>query len=76
MPIIIDPTHSTGRKSLIAPMSLASLAAGADGLIIEVHYKPEEAKCDAEQALTPVNFDDLMKRLRPLKSFLSQETTD
>jgi 3-deoxy-7-phosphoheptulonate synthase len=76
LPIIIDPTHSTGRKSLIAPMSLASLAAGADGLIVEVHHKPEEALCDAAQALTPTNFSDLMKRLRPLKSFLAKEVTD
>jgi 3-deoxy-7-phosphoheptulonate synthase len=70
LPIIIDPTHSTGRISLIGPMSLASVAAGSDGLIIEVHHKPEEALCDAEQALTPDMFIDIMRRLRALKSFL------
>lgn len=70
LPIIIDPTHSTGRISLIGPMSLASVAAGSDGLIIEVHHKPEEALCDAEQALTPDMFIDIMGRLRALKSFL------
>jgi len=70
LPIIIDPTHSTGRVSLIGPMSMAAVAAGADGLIIEVHYKPDEALCDADQALTPVLFADIMTRLRPLSSFM------
>ena len=70
LPIIIDPTHSTGRISLIESMSLASAAAGADGMIVEVHHKPAEALCDADQALTPDLFDSLMKRLRPLTSFL------
>jgi len=72
LPIIIDPTHSTGRLSLIAPMSLAAVAAGADGLIIEVHNNPQEALCDADQALTPDVFASLMERLRPLKSFMDQ----
>ena len=71
LPIIIDPTHSTGRLSLIASMSMAAVAAGADGMIIEVHHKPEEALCDADQALTPDIFSSIMKRLSPLKSFLN-----
>ncbi len=70
LPIIIDPTHSTGRISLIESMSMAAAAAGADGMIVEVHHKPEEALCDADQALTPALFAHMMKRLRPLKSFL------
>ena len=72
LPIIIDPTHSTGRLSLIAPMSLAAVAAGADGLIIEVHHNPKEALCDADQALTPKMFAGLMDRLGPLRSFMHQ----
>ena len=72
LPIVIDPTHSTGRLSLIEPMSLAAVAAGADGLLIEVHYRPEEALCDADQALTPDMFQRLMQRLRPLSSFMDQ----
>ena len=72
LPIIIDPTHSTGRLSLIGPMSLASLAAGADGLIIEVHYNPEAALCDADQALTPEMFSNIMRQLRPLQEFMEQ----
>jgi 3-deoxy-7-phosphoheptulonate synthase len=71
LPIIIDPTHSTGRLSLIASMSMAAVAAGADGMIVEVHPKPEEALCDGDQALTPDIFSNIMKRLRPLKSFLN-----
>jgi 3-deoxy-7-phosphoheptulonate synthase len=72
LPIIIDPTHSTGRVNLIGPMSLAAVAAGADGIIVEVHHNPAEALCDADQALTPVLFDALMKRLRPLRAFMDQ----
>ena len=72
LPVIIDPTHSTGRINLIGPMSMAAVAAGADGLIVEVHYKPEEALCDAAQALTPAMFADIMGRLRPLSSFMEK----
>ncbi len=73
LPVIIDPTHSTGRVSLIGPMSLASVAAGADGLLVEVHHNPEQALCDAEQALTPEQFKQIMNRLRPLKAFIDQQ---
>jgi 3-deoxy-7-phosphoheptulonate synthase len=72
LPIVIDPTHSTGRTSLIGPMSMAAVAAGADGLLVEVHHQPESALCDADQALTPDVFTGIMRRLKPLKSFLDQ----
>jgi len=72
LPVIIDPTHSTGRISLIGSMSLAAVAAGADGLLIEVHIRPGEALCDADQALTPQMFDQLMQRLRPLRAYMAQ----
>jgi 3-deoxy-7-phosphoheptulonate synthase len=75
LPIVVDPTHSTGRLSLIEPMSLAAAAAGADGLLIEVHCRPQEALCDADQALTPEQFEALMQRLVPLHSFLDSEDT-
>ena len=75
LPIIIDPTHSTGRVNLIGPMSMAAIAAGADGLIIEVHYNPAEALCDADQALTPVMFADIMARLIPLSTFMNKLPT-
>jgi 3-deoxy-7-phosphoheptulonate synthase len=70
LPIVIDPTHSTGRLSLIGPMSLASVASGADGLLIEVHHDPKTALCDADQALTPDLFETLMRQLRPLHAFM------
>jgi 3-deoxy-7-phosphoheptulonate synthase len=74
LPIIVDPTHSTGRVNLIGPMSMAAVAAGADGIIVEVHHKPEEALCDADQALTPAIFADIMGRLRPLRTFMDNLT--
>ena len=71
LPIVVDPTHSTGRISLIPPMSIAAIASGADGLIIEVHNNPKEALCDADQALTPVMFADLMRQIKPLHQFMA-----
>ncbi len=66
LPISVDPSHGTGRHAFVIPMSRAAIAAGADGLIIEVHPHPEEAFSDGEQSLTPENFGKLMQRLRPL----------
>ncbi len=66
LPIIVDPSHGTGRRDKVTPMSCAAVAAGADGLIIEVHTKPEEALSDGPQALTPALFSDLMARIRPI----------
>ncbi len=63
LPIIVDPSHATGKRDLVAPMSKCAIAAGADGLIIEVHPKPEEAFSDGAQSLTPDDFDKLMKEL-------------
>ena len=64
LPIIIDPSHSTGIAKYVAPMSLASVGAGADGLIIEVHNDPKKAWCDGAQSLNPVQFDELMKKMK------------
>ena len=66
LPIIVDPSHGTGRWNLISSMSKAAIAAGADGLIIEVHPSPEESYSDGEQALLPKKFDTMMKELRPV----------
>jgi 3-deoxy-7-phosphoheptulonate synthase len=63
LPVIVDPSHSTGVRSLVVPMALAAAAAGADGLLIEVHPHPEQALCDGAQALTPPMFDGLMRTL-------------
>ncbi|MCF7861601.1 3-deoxy-7-phosphoheptulonate synthase [Candidatus Woesearchaeota archaeon] len=66
LPIIVDPSHSTGKRELVKPMSLASLAAGAHGLIIEVHPCPQEALCDGNQSLTPEMFEDIMVMIRKM----------
>lgn len=68
LPIIVDPTHGTGRISLIEPMSLAAVAAGSDGLIVEVHHHPEEALSDKAQALLPAAFAALVRRVRAVRS--------
>jgi 3-deoxy-7-phosphoheptulonate synthase len=68
LPIIVDPSHGTGRLSVIEPMSLASMAAGAHGIIIEVHHNPSEAVCDKEQTMSPDMFMRLMKKLRVLET--------
>lgn len=63
LPIIVDPSHATGKWQMVAPLAKAAIAAGADGLIIEVHDNPSEALCDGEQSLTPDNFELLMNEL-------------
>lgn len=59
LPVIVDPSHATGRNTLIKPIALAAAAAGADGLMIEVHPHPEQALCDGDQSLTPSQFAEL-----------------
>ena len=63
LPVIVDPSHSTGVRSLVIPMALAAAAAGADGIMVEVHPTPETAMCDGPQALTPTMFGQLMQTL-------------
>jgi 3-deoxy-7-phosphoheptulonate synthase len=62
LPIVVDPSHGTGIASLVAPMSVASIAAGADGLLIEMHPNPSEALSDGAQSLTPEQLSDTMTR--------------
>jgi len=64
LPIVVDPSHATGFWSYVAPMSYAAIAAGADGLMIEVHPNPEQAESDGIQSLKPQKFADLMKNLK------------
>lgn len=71
LPVVVDPSHATGRRDLIEPMSLAALAAGANGLEIEVHAHPEEALCDGAQSLTPEMFRQLMRKIRKLETWLA-----
>jgi 3-deoxy-7-phosphoheptulonate synthase len=66
LPIIVDPSHGTGRREKVVPMSRASIAAGADGIAVEVHNNPAEALSDGPQALTPGMFSELMSQIRPI----------
>jgi 3-deoxy-7-phosphoheptulonate synthase len=72
LPIIADPSHATGRPDLIPAMARAAVAAGADGIHIEVHSCPEKALSDGPQALVPDQFDQLMDEVRPLAELLGR----
>jgi 3-deoxy-7-phosphoheptulonate synthase len=75
LPVIVDPSHGTGRASLVAPMAMAALAAGADGIMVEVHANPDAALSDKDQALTPVQFVDLARRALQLRRYLDQPSS-
>ena len=72
LPVMVDPSHATGKSALVAPLSLAATAAGADGLIIEVHNDPARALCDGPQSLTPAEFDDLMAKIKPMVAVMGK----
>ena len=67
LPIIADPSHAAGRRDLVAPLARAAVAAGADGLMIEVHHEPEKAMSDGAQSLYPDQFRTLMEEIKGLK---------
>lgn len=70
LPVMVDPSHATGRRSLVAPMSKAALVAGAHGILVEVHPEPEKALSDGPQSLTFAGFDRLMEEVAKLSAFL------
>ncbi len=72
LPVIVDPSHSTGEAALVPPMALAATVAGADGLIVEVHNDPARALCDGKQSLTPRQFDDLSSRVRAVLPYAAR----
>ena len=72
LPIVVDPSHSGGANWLVEPLAMAAIAAGADGLIIEVHNDPPHAKCDGAQSLTPQQFDDLMGKMGSLVDLMGK----
>ena len=72
LPVIVDPSHGTGHADYVAPMARAAMAAGADGLLIEVHANPGEALCDGQQALTPHRFAKLMSQLEQIAPLCGQ----
>ena len=67
LPVVVDPSHATGKAKLVAPMAAAAAACGADGIMIEVHNNPSCALCDGAQSLTPVQFDDLNRKVRKVR---------
>jgi 3-deoxy-7-phosphoheptulonate synthase len=73
LPIIVDPSHATGKWYLVKPMALAAAAAGADGIIVEVHPDPDHAWSDGPQALTPANFADMMRSLEAVVTAMGRE---
>jgi 3-deoxy-7-phosphoheptulonate synthase len=75
LPVIVDPSHATGHNYMVGPMARAAVAAGADGLIIEVHPRPEEALCDGAQALTPAQYLDLAPELERIRSVIAVGAT-
>lgn len=72
LPVVVDPSHATGMSKLVKPMALAAAAAGADGLMIEVHNDPAHALCDGAQSLTPAQFDDVAKSVFAMKKALGE----
>jgi 3-deoxy-7-phosphoheptulonate synthase len=73
LPIIVDPSHAAGKWGLVLPLARASVACGADGLIVEVHTHPEDAKSDGAQSLLPDNFAQMMRELRVLAKAVGRE---
>ncbi|MFZ5644154.1 MAG: 3-deoxy-7-phosphoheptulonate synthase [Bacillota bacterium] len=73
LPVIVDPSHAIGKWQYVQPMARASIAAGADGLIIEVHPNPSEALCDGPQSLTPENFKNLMEEVRQVSKIMNRK---
>ena len=71
LPVIVDPSHATGKAKLVPPMAAAATAAGADGLIIEVHNNPACALCDGAQSLTPAQFDALSQRIAKIREAIA-----
>ena len=73
LPVIADPSHGTGKWYLVAPLALAAVAAGADGIMVEVHPNPDQALKDGAQSLTFDNFEQLMEQLAPVASSVQRK---
>jgi 3-deoxy-7-phosphoheptulonate synthase len=76
LPIVVDPSHAAGRRDIVPAMSAAALASGADGLLVEVHNRPEVALCDGSQSLTLAGFERMMHRLRQLARGMGRTMTN
>lgn len=71
LPVIVDPSHGTGRSDFVIPLSLAAIAAGADGLIVEMHPNPSKSISDADQTISPQQFMELMKKIKSLENLMN-----
>ena len=67
LPVVVDPSHATGKAKMVEPMAMAAAACGADGIMIEVHNNPACALCDGAQSLTPEQFDDVNRKVRRIR---------
>src|SRR5207248_1207381 len=72
LPVIVDPSHPAGRRDLVLPLARAAVAAGADGIIVEVHPRPEEALCDGPQLIPTADFPDFAAEIRALASLMGR----
>ena len=72
LPVIVDPSHAAGKRDLVLPLARAAVAAGADGIIVEVHPRPEEALCDGPQQIPAAEFADFAHEIRALASLLGK----
>ncbi|MDK1031180.1 MAG: 3-deoxy-7-phosphoheptulonate synthase [Planctomycetia bacterium] len=75
LPVIVDPSHATGRRDLVVPMALAAIAAGADGIMVEVHPNPQDALCDGPQQLTLDDFDTLMAEVSAIAKVVGKQVS-
>lgn len=73
LPVIVDPAHATGRTQLIEPLALAAIAAGADGVMVEVHTDPDAALCDSAQAMTLGQFDEMMTKMKAIATIVGRK---
>lgn len=73
LPIVVDPSHAAGLRFMVEPLAMAAIAAGADGLMVEVHNNPEKALCDGPQSLTPEMFDSFMKKVEKTTEFFGKK---
>ena len=72
LPIVVDPSHATGVSKLVLPMACAATAAGADGLMIEVHNNPAKALCDGAQSLTPAQFANVADKVMKIRGIMNE----
>ena len=73
LPVIVDPSHATGKRFMISPLAKAAVAVGADGLIIEVHNNPEKALCDGPQSIRPNDYETLVQELKAIATAVGRE---